>query len=119
MAGISSTPGALRETISIPASPVIPSELTMPKFRIVIEDSRTGQEYWGRDGLNRVAIERIVALVNSVGAHELEAGKLPAGKNAGRALSRWARDVAHVFDRKPPKLAPRTALTVKPRARGR
>lgn len=110
-------PHALREPIVIPKSPEIPSELTMRKYRIVIEDEKTEQEFVGFSGLNRVAVQRIVALIHSVGAHELQIGRLPTGKNAGRKLSQWARDVAHVLDRKPPKPAPATRAHVVRHAR--
>lgn len=104
-------PDLLREQISIPHSPVIPSEHTMRKYRVVIEDEKTGQEFVGFSGLNRVAVERIHALVNSVGAHELSVGKLPTGKNASREQAQWARDVAHVLDRKPPRAVPKRKRT--------
>lgn len=105
----------LQETIAIPKSPEIPSEFTMRKYRIIIEDADTGQEFKGYDKLNRVACERIIAIVDSVGAHEIAEGKLPVGKNRERKMSQWARDVAHVFDRKPPRPAPKRRA---PRVKG-
>lgn len=95
----------LRESIEIPSSPVLPSESTMPKFRIIIEDEKTGQEYQGFSGLNRIAVQRIVALVNSVGQHELMAGQLPKG-HPERVLQAFAVEAARKLDRKPPKPAP-------------
>lgn len=106
---------ALRETIEIPKSPEIPSEFTMRKYRIIIEDADTGQEFKGYAGLNRPACERIIAIVDFVGAHELSEGKLPVGKNRERKMSQWARDVAHVFDRKPPVVSLRRRA---PRVKG-
>lgn len=98
--------GPTHEHISIPVNPAIPSELTMAKYRIVIEDERSGQEYKGYSGLNRAACDRIIALINSVGAHDLLAGSIPSGKNAQRKLIQWARDVGHTYDRKPPRPVP-------------
>lgn len=88
-------------------------------FRVIVEDEETGEEYRGWSGLNRVATERVAALINHVGAHELALGELPKRViTRKRALERFALDVAHVFDRKPPTVAqPRRALTVKARVR--
>lgn len=102
----------LHETIEIPRSPTFPSEFTMPKFRIIIEDEKTGQEYRGWSGLNRTACDRISALINSVGAHDSKVGELPMGRNADRARKQWSADVAHVLDRKPPKVAKRPGLVL-------
>lgn len=101
----------LRESIEIPRSPVLPSELTMRKYRVIVEDEKTGQEYKGYSGLNRVAVDRIIALIHSVGAHDLQAGSLPTGKNSERKTARWTQDVARKLDgRAAPKVAPRRPL---------
>lgn len=108
----------LSEHIEIPRSPTLPSELTMAKYRIIVEDEKTGQEIKGYSKLSRAGVDLICALIDSVGAHELRAGNVPWRKGAHsdyRAARKWAVGVRRALDEasgKPARKAPQPAPKV-------
>lgn len=69
-----------RAHFEIPRSPRAPREHTMKKYRIVIEDERTGEEFKAYAGLSRQACERACAMIDSASDHDLKLGRLPARK---------------------------------------
>ena len=70
-------PAYLIEPIEIGRDPRITDEATMRKYRIVIEDDETGQEYAGFSGLSRRKAEEISELIKLKGDHDLTTGRLP------------------------------------------
>lgn len=49
----------------------------MRKFRVVIEDERTGQEIAGHAGLSRKFVDAINAFIKARGDHDLSVGGMP------------------------------------------
>jgi hypothetical protein len=56
---------------------VSPATASGPRFRIVIEDEDSGQEFVGFSGHTRSFVESVVAFIKARGDHDLSAGRLP------------------------------------------
>lgn len=68
---------ALHGHIEIARDPRLTEEATMRKYRVVIEDEKTGQEYAAFAGLTRARAEVVAAYIRDHGDADLKAGRLP------------------------------------------
>lgn len=73
-------PGPLLEAIEIHRDPRLTGETVLRKYRIVIEDDATGQEFAGFSGLSRKRAEEIAGFIKLKGDHDLATGRLPPRK---------------------------------------
>lgn len=71
---------ALHESIPIERDDALTEEVTMPRFRWVLEDEKTGQEQIAFAGLSRKRAEEIAEIIKLKGDHDVKVGRLPPRK---------------------------------------